>query len=166
MSYHTRSLLYLAALLLALSLCRSWATPVSDSTQSSSLPEPLWQMLLSSTGNLPAQIEAYETTWTLQIMQLRANNAQLLINNNSLTLENADLMSSLRVLRADLATLSSLQESLQRALLDSTQSITRAQAAARALEFENGLLKVGCFTLGVVAIAGVVHMGGRALRLW
>jgi hypothetical protein len=97
---------------------------------------------------------------------LASSNLDLQDSNNSLTRENAGLRESLKKSQEAEATSESKSTLLQRDLSDSTQSTIRAQADAKALEFEVGWLKVGLYVATPVAIAGVVYAVGHLLVHW
>ena len=51
--------------------------------------------------------------------------------------------------------------------LDSSiTSIIKAQNEAKKLEFQNKILKIGYYSLGVVAIGIGGYLGGKAIKLW
>ena len=125
--------------------------------------EPLWQSLNQMAKTLPNSYDLFLSSLTGQISLLQDNvtslqdsNDNLKFSNNSLTLRNADLQNSLLISQAAAATSESKSESLQKALDDSIQSITRAEADAKALQFQNTLLKYGAIVGGVVAIVAVI----------
>jgi hypothetical protein len=169
-----------ALLCAALLFTCSLPLPAQSSTPISGIADPLWQLLLTSTADLPAQIDSLTSNLQTRIDLLATNNEQLLSsnadlltsnsglqdNNNLLTQQNADLQNSLEASARALATSEQLRLQLKTQLDASTQSITRAQADAKALEIQVGLLKVGCWTFGVGCAGAAVYEGGRVLKLW
>ena len=145
-----------------------------DSTATSQMSESLWTMLLQTTNDLPAQIDSLTDSFNTQIASLQANNADLTssnstlkASNDSLKLENADLTNSLKVSQAALAISEEQRKQLEKDLQDSTQSTIQAQKSAKALEAENGLLRVLGVVLGIsTALTGGYVVGHLALNWW
>jgi len=175
--------LFFAALLLFISL----PLPGQSLTAISPLPsamlpaaEPLWQALLPIATSLPSNYDSFVSTTQQQVQEqiannelLQASNLSLRTSNSSLTQENAGLRQSL----SDSLQAGAISENkstlLQKALSDSTQStiqtqadLSKSRADAKALEFQVGLLKVGCVTLGIGCAAAVVYIGGRLIKVW
>lgn len=112
--------------------------------------EPLWQMLLQATGDLPNLIDAYSLDWQRQVAELQRSNEQLATSNESLTAQNAGLQTSLLQSQADLATSEKERLRSETALRASLASITQAQESARALEEQRNLALIGGVGLSLV----------------
>ena len=143
-------------LFVALLSTSSFPAMSESSLPNSSLPEPLWTVLLQATNNLPSQIDFYAESWNKQVLSLQANVSDLQTSNDSLTQQNVDLGISLIRSQADLAISEQAQRQSEKALQDSGESITRAQASAKALELQNALLKYGMIGSVAVAIVAIV----------
>jgi len=165
--------LFSALLCAGLLFCSSLGAQASGSTTTSPLSEPLWQALLPIATTLPnsydsfiASLQSQVSTLTDNNSSLSSSNLELLASNNSLTLENAALKASLKASQDAEQTSEAKSTLLQRDLSDSIASTTRAQADAKALEAENGLLKIGAVGLGAAAVSGAVYIIGHALGAW
>ena len=137
------------------------------------LSEPLWQVLLPLITALPINFKSYQESLTSQIGMLQANELQLQDSNSQLTQENASLQEYLSASQIAAETSQSRSTQLQTALADSIAStglikadLQKAQVDAKALEAENGILKVGCIGFGVGLGIVAVLEGGRALHIW
>jgi len=157
----------------ALLFCGSLMAQGQSSTPISLTSDQLLLMLLQQTQSLPNQIEAFRTSLTGQINSLQQNVTSLQNDNASLTASNSisdslnkELQVSLDQSRADLATSEQAQKVLQTSLQKSIDDTTKAQADAKALEAENGLMKYGYLSLGVLLAGAGAYEGGHALRWW
>jgi hypothetical protein len=65
-----------------------------------------------------------------------------------------------------LETSEAARKQLQTDLNASTESTIRAQASAKALEAENGLMKYGYIALGVAAGGLAIYEGGHSQHWW
>jgi len=135
--------------------------------------EPLWTSLNEIALTLPDSYDLFLASLSGQISSLQASNeslqdsvTSLQNSNSSLTLRNADLQNSLQISQEAVATSENKSALLQKDLDDSMQSTTRAEADAKALALEVGVLKIGCVTLGVGLGAVAVYEGGHALKWW
>ena len=136
--------------------------------------QPLWQSLNEIASSLPQTYDSFMASLTLQISSLQDSNGQLDSSNKSLTLQNAALLDSLQQSQARAAMFESksllLQKDLGISIAYTTQvdlDIAKAQADARALEFQNGLLKAGVVTLTVVgADLAVKAFTGKDVIEW
>ena len=118
--------------------------------------EPLWQTLLKATNDLPELMKTYEDSWTQQIDSLKASVAQSQASVSDLEQQNADLQISLLRSRADLVISENEQKLSESLLAESTQALTRAQAAATALEVQNAALRYGLIGAVAVTVVAVV----------
>lgn len=178
----SRALLCVVAL-----CCGSLTVQAQSSDLTSTLPEPLWTVLLQATADLPTQIDALKLDYETQVTSLQDNNARLIsrnselensnaslsdrnlsleISNLTLTRQNADLASSLKASQADLATSEAERKRLESALSDSLRSITKAQDEAKKLVNTTTLLRIGCWTLGILAVGESAYIVGHALKWW
>ena len=151
-----RSRFFWALLALALALSSSPATQAQSSLPSLPALEPVWQTLLRATSDLPSLIDSYTESWTQQVASLQDSNGLLQTSVDSLEQQNGDLQNSLIRSRADLAISEAEQARSAKLLEDSMLHITQAQAAARALEAENALLKYGMIGAAAVAVVSVI----------
>jgi len=132
--------------------------------------EQLWSMLDMQARTLPQEYESFIASLSDQIASLQSNsesltqtnqnlqasNERLTSSNSSLTLRNADLQNSLTISQQQAETSERKSALLQKALDDSTQSITRAENDAKALRNENTLWKIGTAAGVLGAIAAVI----------
>jgi len=146
--------LLLASPLLQAQLTSSPATLAQSSTPTSEMPNGLWEPLLEQIQSLPLDFDNYQATLTAQVNSLKINNKSLIASNQSLTINNESLTESLKQSEIRAATSEAKSKQLQTDLDASTLSITQAQNDAKALELQNGILKIGCWSFGI-GLAGV-----------
>jgi len=140
------------------------------STQRLQALEDPWVPLKISIDNLPTAISDWQKSLIGQVTQLRSRNRLLTdslessqSNVDSLQKQNKDLESSLNRSKAEATTSSAALRLSQTALTASLQSTTKLEKQAKALELQNKILK---WSLGGVALAGVVYFGGKAAHIW
>ena len=139
----------------------------------SSLSEPIWQTLLPLITSLPTNFQSFKSSLTSQVSSLQATMLSLQSSSSQLQQDNDSLTASLAISQALETTSESRSTQLQTALADSIAStglikadLQKAQVDAKALEAENGILKVGCIGFGVGLGIVAVLEGGRALHIW
>lgn len=164
---------FLPVLLCAL-LClflSSFPLRAQSSQAISETAKPLWSLLLKSTTDLPQQIDSLIASSQTQIdflsknnELLQASNASLQDSNQLLTQQGQDLQNSLTASQADLAISEQLRSQLGTQLSISLQSISRAEADAKALELQNSILRVVAWValpaLAVETTYIVLHLAG------
>jgi len=148
-------------------------TQEQNLTQTLKMPDGLWSLLLEQTQSLPLDFESFTANLTEQVDLLKSNNQLLIVNNQDLTSKNKLLTDnnqllteSLKLSESKVAISEAKSKQLQTDLDASTLSITKAEAHAKALEFQIVFLKVGCVTLGVSCVALVGYEAGRYYKLW
>jgi hypothetical protein len=149
--------LSLALFCAAALFCGSLMAQVQNSPTTSPLPEPLWQTLLTLTDNLPEQIQTFKSTSTLQTQALQSQIELLEISNEGLE-------SSLIASKADLAISQAAQMQLEKALEDSITSITKAQGEAKAVLFQNSILKIGLYIAVPVVVVETLIIIFQAVK--
>ena len=139
-------------------LCGSVIIQGQSSTPISQASEPIWQALLPTAQTLPNSYDLFVSTMQKQVDALTVNNGLLQTSNDSLTLENAGLRTSLKLSQEAEATSESKSTLLAKDLSDSIKSTTRAQGDAKALELKAGLWE----TAGIVASVAAADMALKA----
>jgi len=147
-----------------------WCIPTLTAQSSSPIlpgSEPIWQSLNQFALTLPNNYDSFMASLTGQINSLQASNQSLQdsndslqTSNKSLTLRNEDLQNSLQISQQAVVTSENKSALLQKALDDSTKSITRVEADARALTFGKSLAEYIAFA-GVGAAGGAVASKGN-----
>lgn len=161
----SRSLsLFVLASLLALGVFMCSAPGVSaDPSQTQGT---LWQTLKASIDSLPQAMLNYNQSLQTRITNLQTSNSDLTKQLETVQVSNRRLQTSLESSQAQVSTSIAELSQLQKDLMNSTQSIKKAQAQAQVLEAQNHLLKVAIIITGAVIVAAAGYEGGSALHLW
>ena len=155
----------------ALLLCSSLAARGQSSTLILPASEPLWTSLRPTIQNLLPSYDLFMASLTSQLELSQGTAKSLRDDNESLTASNAiseslnaGLETSLQLSRGQVATSESKSKQLAKDLKDSTDSITRAKADAKALELRDSILRAVAYVavpiLAVETAYILLHLAG------
>ena len=126
----------------------------------------LWSQLLERLTNLPKSFEDYNQSLLYQANLLQISNQSLTDSNLLLITKNKLLMESLTRSGAKVVSLETKLETLQKSIDGSIIVITDAQKQADKLIFQNKLLKISLYSVGIILTSEAIYLGGKALKAW
>jgi septal ring factor EnvC (AmiA/AmiB activator) len=168
-----------------------FCTSLTVQAQSSPLilpgSEQIWETLLQTTKDLPTQFDSFTDSLTTQLnslqdsnanllstnsdlmnsnVSLAASNAQLKTSNQSLQRKNEDLTQSLKASSERVVTLEGQLAQSQKDLESSIASTILAQDDAKALAARLGIIRIGVWTFGIIAVGEAAYIAGSLLKWW